>query len=58
MALGANPPSRKPPKAGEPGPDLSGFAPDIAAFYDYWDGKRRGRDMPARADIDPLEIVP
>jgi hypothetical protein len=55
MALGAGPPSRK---AGEPGPDLSGFAPDIAAFYTYWDGKRRGRGMPARADIDPIEIVP
>ncbi|HET6159545.1 MAG TPA: PAS domain-containing protein [Dongiaceae bacterium] len=40
------------------GPDLSGFAPDIAAFYAYWDSKRRGRRMPARADIDPVEIVP
>ena len=41
-----------------PEPDLCAFAPDIAAFYTYWEGKRRGRDMPARADIDPLEIVP
>ena len=38
--------------------DLSGFAPDIIAFYAYWDGKRRGRNMPCRADIDALEIVP
>jgi hypothetical protein len=27
------------------------------AFYDYWDGKRRGRAMPARADLDPVEMV-
>src|SRR3546814_11766181 len=25
-------------------------------LYDYWDGKRRGRAFPARADIDPLEL--
>lgn len=43
---------------GEFGPDLSGFAPGIVAFYAYWDGKRCGREMPARADIDPLEMVP
>ena len=30
--------------------------PATAAFYSYWDGKRRGRAMPARADIDPLEM--
>jgi len=30
--------------------------PTTAAFYRYWDGKRRGRRMPARADIDPLEM--
>jgi hypothetical protein len=29
-----------------------------AAFYRYWDEKRRGRAMPARADIDPLEMKP
>jgi hypothetical protein len=50
--------SPQPRKAGELGLGLSGFAPDIVAFYSYWDGKRRGRDMPARADLDPLEIVP
>jgi hypothetical protein len=27
-----------------------------AAFYRYWDEKRRGRLMPARADIEPLEM--
>src|SRR5689334_3090458 len=27
-----------------------------AAFYRYWDGKRRGRAMPSRADIEPLEM--
>jgi hypothetical protein len=30
--------------------------PRTAAFYRYWDGKRRGRVMPSRADIDPLEM--
>ena len=25
-------------------------------LYRYWEGKRRGRTMPARADIDPLEL--
>ncbi len=30
--------------------------PATAAFYDYWDEKRRGRAMPARSDIDPLEM--
>ena len=55
MGSAANP---SPRNSGAPGPDLSGFAPDIVAFYAYWDRKRRGRDMPARADIDPLEIVP
>jgi hypothetical protein len=43
---------------GEAGPDLSAFAPDLVAFYRYWDGKRRGRRMPSRADLDPAEIVP
>ncbi len=32
--------------------------PRLAALYDYWDAKRRGRPMPARADIDPLEMRP
>ena len=31
-------------------------APAICSFYDYWDGKRRGRAMPARADLDPAEM--
>jgi hypothetical protein len=38
--------------------DPSVFAPDIVAFHAYWNRKRRGRRMPARADIDPAEIVP
>ena len=33
-------------------------APVIADVYGYWDSKRRGRRMPARADIDPTEIRP
>ena len=30
--------------------------PKIRALYDYWAARRRGRAMPARADIDPIEI--
>ncbi len=29
---------------------------EIAWMYRYWDGKRRGRPMPARQDIEPLEF--
>src|SRR5262245_2454510 len=35
-------------------PDLSD--PRLSALYDYWEGKRAGRAMPTRADIDPLEM--
>jgi hypothetical protein len=30
---------------------------DIHALYAYWDGKRAGRSMPARADLDPVDIA-
>lgn len=30
--------------------------PDLRLLYDYWDGKRDGRRMPARSDLDPLDI--
>lgn len=30
----------------------------IKAAFDYWNEKRADRDMPARGDIDPAEIVP
>ena len=32
--------------------------PKLRQLYDYWDSKRAGRAMPARPDIDPLEIRP
>jgi hypothetical protein len=28
----------------------------LAALYDYWKAKRRGRAMPVRADLDPVEM--
>ena len=28
----------------------------IRAFYRYWDSKRKGRVMPSRADLDPIEM--
>ena len=30
--------------------------PDLLRLLDYWRDKRQGRDMPSKADIDPLEI--
>jgi hypothetical protein len=30
--------------------------PRLRALYDYWGAKRRGRRMPARADIDPVDV--
>lgn len=32
--------------------------PTTAAFYRYWDSKRQGREMPARSDLDPIEMRP
>lgn len=31
--------------------------PDILKILAYWQGKRAGRRMPRRADIDPLELA-
>ena len=27
----------------------------LRELHDYWDGKRAGRAMPSRSDIDPLD---
>jgi hypothetical protein len=35
---------------------LDRCSPQIREFYEYWESARRGRPMPARADIDPVEI--
>jgi hypothetical protein len=32
--------------------------PILIGVFDYWQSKRRGRPMPARADVDPLELGP
>ncbi len=32
--------------------------PDIQSLYAYWKAKAGNRRMPARADIDPAELVP
>lgn len=29
---------------------------DTRAFFAYWDSKRQGRKMPARRDLDPIEM--
>lgn len=31
--------------------------PKLRQLYEYWDGKRAGRKMPSRADLDPLEMI-
>jgi hypothetical protein len=31
--------------------------PDVLKMFAYWEGKRRGRAMPSRSDIDPAELV-
>jgi hypothetical protein len=30
--------------------------PRLRSLYDYWHSKMHGHDLPARADIDPLEM--
>jgi hypothetical protein len=38
-----------------------GDGPDqekLRSIYRYWDGKRAGRAMPSRADIDPADLKP
>jgi len=43
--------------AGTDEPAFLSDCPEVVRdFYRYWDGKRRGRLMPARADLDPGEI--
>jgi hypothetical protein len=37
-------------------PDPGDHHPDVLAVHRYWEEKRRGRPMPSRADIDPLEL--
>jgi hypothetical protein len=42
----------------DPADFLGRCHPAIRAIYEYWDGKRGGRRLPARSDIDPTEFVP
>ena len=37
---------------------LNRCRPPTAAFYRYWNAKRGTRPMPARADLDPIEMKP
>lgn len=32
--------------------------PDLRVLFEYWRGKRAGRRMPARADLDPADLKP
>ena len=38
-------------------PALSISHPKLQQLYEYWKTKRGARNMPARADIDPLEMM-
>ncbi|MBP6819586.1 PAS domain-containing protein [Ferrovibrio sp. MS7] len=40
----------------DPAPVLT--LPLLRSLYAYWDGKRQGRPLPDRADIDPIEMRP
>lgn len=31
--------------------------PRLQRLYDYWSAKRGGREMPARADLDPIDMT-
>jgi hypothetical protein len=35
---------------------LEHCSPAVARLYAYWDSKRRGRPMPSRGDLDPVEM--
>ncbi len=35
---------------------LNQCSPRVASFYRYWDGKRHGRAVPSRSDLDPVEM--
>ena len=37
---------------------LNRCRPATASFYRYWNAKRGTRAMPARADLDPIEMKP
>lgn len=53
---GSEPKSDRESKSG--GDRIAAFLeiPDVLRFFEYWRSKRRGRDVPSRADIDPIEI--
>lgn len=56
--MSATPPYRPPTAASDPWalPEGAGCDPAFGRLYDYWRSKCRGPLLPARADIDPLEI--
>ncbi|GAB4225390.1 MAG: hypothetical protein Tsb0032_31360 [Kiloniellaceae bacterium] len=51
-------PDRVPPAEGREGSTVASTLthPDLLKFFDYWRSKRDGRLMPAKGDIDPIEI--
>jgi hypothetical protein len=38
------------------GLDLTSASPRLRAAFEYWSGKRQGRAMPSRRDLDPCDI--
>jgi hypothetical protein len=49
------PRSFEPPRNCAPA-DLVGCHPSVVGLYEYWRSKRDQRSMPARRDIDPMEM--
>lgn len=51
-------PDRTQPAAGAEGSPVAGVLdePDLRRLAEYWRSLRRGRPMPAKGDIDPLDI--
>jgi hypothetical protein len=44
------------PRTSDPAKLMARALPATLGFYEYWDAKRGSRRMPARGDIDPIEM--
>lgn len=56
QAVGQMPDSHGPAASALPRPGID--QPLLRRLFHYWSGKKAGRDLPARQDIDPVEIGP
>jgi hypothetical protein len=49
--------SREPSQSKKAAAPVAIEDPDMCRLFDYWREKRRGRPMPSKEDIDPLDIA-